>query len=240
MNKARAAMLAMVGTAGLAMTVPAAAQQAVGGGFSVSGGIGANTDYRFRGVTRSGGDPTLQSDLVVEHDSGFYAGFFASTLGDDVRLGDGEIDLYAGFVREIATATNIEVGAIYYAFPSAPAQFGETDHVEAYASLSHTLGPVTGEVGAYYAPEQDALGGEDNIYLFGELSGSVPFTPFEATARVGRSDGGLSPAGEHVDWSLGLSARRGPATIAVDYVDTDLPEGFGGDATLVLSVRLGF
>jgi uncharacterized protein (TIGR02001 family) len=229
-----AALLAVVWAA------PAAAQQAVGGGLSVSGGVGAATDYRFRGLSRSGGDPTVQADLTIDHSSGLYGGFFASTLGDEARRGDGELSLFAGYTREIATATNIDVGAVSYAYPGAQAFAGATDYAEAYASLSHTLGPVTGQVGAYYAPEQDALGGEDNLYLFADLSGAIPFTPIEATARVGRSDGGLAPGGDYTDWRIGLAARRGPARFGIDYVDTDLPEGFGGDATLVLSVRLSF
>lgn len=236
----RASTLAATGAAAAFAAMPATAQQQIGGGFSISGSISATTDYRFRGISESGGDPALQGTITLDHESGFYGGFWTSTLGDNQRLGSGEIDLYAGYTREIASGTDIDVGLIYYLYPNAPERFGATDYVEPYASISHTLGPVTAEVGAAYAPEQDAIGGEDNLYVYGDLRAGVPFTPVAVTAHVGRSQGGLAPGGDYIDWRIGLEATRGPATFSLDYVDTDVPGFDEAKAGLVLSVRLGF
>ncbi len=219
---------------------PASAQQQIGGGFSVSGNVGAVTDYRFRGISQSDEDPAAQASLTLDHQSGFYAGAFVSTLGSDSRLGAGEIDYFIGYAREIATATNLDVGLNYTTYPGASAGLGETDYFEPYASVSHTIGPVTAELGAIYAPEQDALGGEDNLYLFGDVRGGVPFTPLTVVGHLGRSDGALAAGGDYLDWSVGLEVARGPATLSLTYVDTDLPGVRNVDSGLVLGLRLGF
>lgn len=232
-------MMLAVGAAAAAAT-PAAAQQQVGGGFSISGSVTATTDYRFRGISQSNEDAALQSNLTLEHDSGFYVGAFGSTLGDNPRYGDSEVDFYAGYTREIAAATNLDAGLIYYLYPDGDDRFGESDYFEPYASVSHILGPVTAQVGAAYAPEQDGTGGEDNLYLYGNLRGSVPFTPVTAVAHLGRNSGSAVLGGDYFDWRLGLELATGPATFSLDYVDTDLPSGPDVDAALLLSVRLGF
>ncbi len=66
-----AAMLA--GTA-LAATPALAQEEEADSSISVSGNVGIVTDYRFRGVSLSGGDFALQGGIDVTHDSGFYVG----------------------------------------------------------------------------------------------------------------------------------------------------------------------
>ena len=60
----------------------------------------------------------------------------------------------------------------------------DSDFIEPYVAVSHTLGPVTGKILAAYAPKQNALsigaGKEDNFYLAGDLSAGIPGTPLTA------------------------------------------------------------
>lgn len=234
------AMLMAAAGLSAAWAAPAAAQQAVGGGFSVSGDVTATTDYRFRGISQSDEDPALQASLTLDHQSGFYVGAFGSTLGDNPRYGDSEVDFYLGYTREIANATNLDVGLLYYVYPGGADRLGESDYFEPYVSVSHILGPVTAEVGAAYAPEQDALDGEDNLYLSASLRGGVPFTPLTVIGHVGRNSGAPVLGGDYFDWRLGVEVARGPATFGLTYVDTDLPGARNVDAGLLASVRLGF
>jgi len=220
---------------------PACAQQDLGGGFTLSGSGTATSDYRFRGISQSNGDPALQATAVLDHESGFYAGGFASTLSDDLRPGEFELSGYVGYMREIMPATDIDVGVQLYGFPK-NVSIDDASYFEPYAALRHTLGPVTAEVGAAYAPEQEALADNDSLYVYGDVSGGVPFTPVTITARVGYTSGparftGLS---DYLDWRVGAEYRRGPATLALEYVDTDVPDAPDADAALVASLRLGF
>jgi uncharacterized protein (TIGR02001 family) len=224
-----------------AWAVPAAAQETLGGGFTITGGATATTDYRFRGISQSNGDPALQASGTLDHESGFYVGGFASTLSDDPRPGEIELSGYVGYTREILPATDLDVGVQLYGYPN-NASLTNASYFEPYASLRHTLGPVTAEIGAAYAPEQEALADNDSLYVYGDVSGGIIVLPVTVTARVGYTSGPARFTGfaDYLDWRIGAEHRRGPATFALEYVDTDIPDARNADAALVASVRLGF
>ncbi|HEY0117011.1 MAG TPA: TorF family putative porin [Allosphingosinicella sp.] len=224
-----------------AWATPAAAQRPVGGGFSISGSGTVVTDYRFRGISQSNGDPALQATITLDHQSGLYAGAFGSTLSDDMRPGEIELDGFVGYTREIASGTDVDVGLQFYGFPN-NGSITNASYFEPYASVRHTLGPVTGEIGAAYVPEQEAFGDNDSLHVFTDLRGGVPFTPLTIVGRIGYTSGParFSGFGDYLDWRVGVQYVLGPATIGLDYVDNDLPSGPRTEATLVGSVRFGF
>lgn len=220
------------------------------GGFDLSGEALIVTDYRFRGISRSDGDPAAQLSVTFSHDRGFYAGARGTTLKgvDPFRarhpgfgdLGDVQLDLYAGWRADLGGGFDLDAGLLYYAFAGGE---GATDHVEPYASLSWLIGPAQLTGGAKYAPAQDGTGGEDMLYLFGQVDVSVPFRPWRFTAQAGRQDWGAF--GSYWTWSLGarhqLRALGLPAAeIGLSYVDTDLPATRGQDAGLVASLSVRF
>ena len=43
---------------------------------TVTGNVALVSDYRFRGISLSGGDPALQGSINLNHESGLYAGIF--------------------------------------------------------------------------------------------------------------------------------------------------------------------
>jgi len=230
--------LFLAASAGLCAASPASAQIGIGGGFTITGRGTVTTDFRHRGISRSDGDPALQATGTLSHDSGLYAGVWGSSLSEASPLGEVQAEFYAGYAREIASGTDIDVGLVYTSFPDSSA-LADADYVEGYASLSHTLGPVTAEAGAFFAPEQDSLGGRDNLYLYGDVTAGIPFTPLTVLGRLGYSTGGLAPGGDYVDWRLGVEVDHGPFRFGLSYVDTDvdLPNT---DATVVASVSVGF
>ncbi len=102
------------------------------------------------------------------------------------------------------------------------------------------------KVGAAYAPDQDAIGG-DNLYLYGQASAGIPTTPVTINAKLGRSNGSLAPgAGSYVDWSVGADYVLGPLTLGARYVDTDIARaGVKAidrlyDPKVVVSATIGF
>ncbi len=229
------------------------ASPAPGSGVTISASATATSDYRYRGLSRSEGDPALQGQAYVELPGGLYAGVFGSTLGGgDEGAGDLEIDLIAGYESELSSGLTLDIGAVYFGFagdgaPRTLDGLGDLgSYVEPFAAVSYTLGPVQAKVGAAYAPDQDALGG-DNLYLYGQASAGIPTTPLTLNAKIGRSDGSLAPgAGSYTDWSVGADYVLGPLTLGAKYVDTDLARTGAKaidrlyDPSVVVSVTIGF
>ena len=224
---------------GLAAPSMAHAQETEEAGpVTVSANVALTTDYRFRGVSLSGGDPAVQGGIDVGHESGFYVGTWASSIDGGDAYGELELDVYGGWSGDVAEGVTLDVGLLYYLYPSESLGL-DTDYFEPYASVGFTFGPAEATVGAAYAWEQDSLGGEDNLYVYTDLGFSLPSTPISLTAHLGYTDGVLAPpllAGDAddsgLDWSLGASYTAGSLEFGVSYVGVEGPsiDGFTDDA----------
>ena len=105
---------------------PAFAQDeaAAPGAITVSGSVTLVSDYRFRGVSLSGGDPAIQGGIDLAHESGFYVGTWASSIDDGGTdlLGDVELDVYAGWSGEVSDGLTLDASTLlpakkgYYSF----------------------------------------------------------------------------------------------------------------------------
>ena len=226
------------------VATPALAQdgaEVAGSGLTVSGNAAIVTDYRFRGVSLSGGDFAIQGGVDVAHDSGFYVGTWGSSIDAGEAFGEMELDVYGGWSGEVSPGVTVDVGLLYYMYPSGDTG-ADTDYFEPYASIGTTLGPVGATVGVAYAWEQDSLGGGDNLYLYSDFELGVPTTPLTLTAHLGYTDGVLAPpflAGtaddSGLDWSVGASATLlGSLSLGVSYVGVEGPSiaGFTDDAVV--------
>ena len=158
--------------------------------FTISGNAAIVSDYRFRGLSLSGGDVAIQGSIGVSHSSGFYVGTWASSMEDSAVYGHTEVDIYAGWTGEIASGLTADVGLLYYAYPNG--KVGDANVFEPYASLTAAIGPATAKFGVAYAWDQDSLGGDDNLYLFTDLGAGIPDTPISLAAHLGYTDGAIS------------------------------------------------
>lgn len=234
----------IAGTA-LAATPAFAQADASTAGISVSGNVAVVSDYRFRGVSLSEGDPAVQGGIDIEHESGFYLGTWGSSIAGTAPYGELELDVYGGWSGEVTPGITVDVGLLYYLYPAGDDIGGvdaPTDYFEPYASVSTTLGPVSAKLGAAYAWEQDSLGGDDNLYIYTDWSLGVPNTPITLDAHLGYTDGVLAPpylAGSAddsgLDWSIGASMPvYGNLTAGVSYIGVEGPsvDGFTDDAVV--------
>ena len=84
------------------------------------------SEYEFRGISQTSEKPALQLNMDYSHSSGFYAGLFATniswlrdtaeSLGGNTR-GRMEIDLFAGYKKEIVKDVILDVGYLRYEYP---------------------------------------------------------------------------------------------------------------------------
>ena len=192
---------------------------------TVTGNAAVVTDYRFRGISQTDKRFALQGGITVSHASGFYVSTWGSSIDDYVASGsDQELDLIAGYTKTVGAAT-FDLGVLYYYYPGSGG--GNTDFVEPYASVKGTFGPATAKLTVNYAPKAKALsvgnGKEDNVYVAGDLSASIPNTPLGIAAHLGHSFGPsyLTIGKEYTDWNIGATYSWSHLTFGVSYVDTD-------------------
>lgn len=212
---------------------------------SVSGSATLVSDYRFRGVSLSSENVAIQGAMTVSTDIGFYAGFWGSSietftnpppalLPDEITGAEAEIDVVFGYSTSF-DALSLNVGTTYFHFPGGI----DVDYWEPYLNLGYGSGPLSASVLVAYAPDQDDIGGEDNIYLNGGLSyalESMPI-PLSFSASLGYEDGAFGD--DKLDWSLGVSATVYGVDLGVSYVDTDI-DGDLTDATVIGSIGVSF
>lgn len=203
-----------------AMAVPVAAQDI---GVEVSANAAIVSEYRFRGVDLSGGDIAIQGGIDIGHASGGYVGAWGSSLDEDtVGYGHTELDVYGGWSGAVSPLLTLNVGVIAYLYPNAPP--GEFDYFEAYSSLGFALGPAEATLGIAYAPEQESLGDDDNLYLYTDLGVGIPNTPVSLAAHLGYTDGFLTftDDGNAFDWSLGAELALGETlSVGAAYVGAE-------------------
>ena len=222
----RTSILALTGLFLVSGAAPAIAQDtAPPSAITISGNATVVSDYRFRGISQSDKRFAVQGALTVSHESGLYASVWGSSIDDYVAAGsDQEIDLIAGF-RKTTGGTTFDIGVLYYYYPGSGG--ANTDFVEPYVSVAHTLGPATAKLTANYAPKAAALGvgagKEDSLYVAGDLAVGIPTTPFSVSAHLGHSFGPsyLTIGKGYTDWNVGVTDVWKALTFGVTYVDTN-------------------
>ncbi len=206
--------------------------------FSVSGNVGLYSDYIFRGYTQTKNDPALQGGFDIEHESGAYAGVWASNVNwtteggymDDNSM---EIDGYFGFAGDLGeTGIGYDVGVLKFYYPgtntTAGAGGADTDATEVYASLSKQIGPVSASLGVYYVVSDDAWGfvnADGSIYW--DLSVATSVGPLDWAFHLGDQsfEGSGNEAYDYTDWKVDVSyALNDNFTVGAFYTDTDMTE----------------
>ena len=222
-------------SAGLLLAAPASAE--------VSGSVTVVRAYLFRGVTQTNENPALQAGVNWEHESGFYAGAWGSSISwlsdsDPDVSSQVELDGFLGYAGDFGdSGVGYDVGANYYWYPGDyPAGYNSPDTLELYFGLNWYV------LSAKYSyATTDLLGIPDS-------DGSAALDlgagwEFEGGWSVGAGYGRqwVSGYGGDLDydyWKLagGKSFENGFA-IGAEWHDTDLA---GLDDTVLVSLSMSF
>lgn len=194
-----------------------------------SGNIAFTTDYRFRGITQTQGDPAIQGGITYTHPTGFYAGIWASNLKfTDGDKADMELDTFFGFSNTIGKFS-YDVGGIFYAYPGAHATVAgyaknnDYNYWEIYFTPSYDFGVASVSGSIYYSPNFFGDSG-DAMYYKGAVAVPLPFLPFGATIDTwGGYQEFLDLKGaDYWDWSVGLGFTVEGFGLDFRYTDTNL------------------
>lgn len=186
--------------------------------FSVTGTVALTSNYMFRGISQTFNDPAIQASVTVAHESGFYAGFWGSSIdfGDD---SDFELDGYVGYGGSLGEATTFDVNVTYYGYPAAP-DGTDYDYVELIGGITHDFGGLKLNVKAAYSP--DFFGGIGDAFWLGG-NATVAFTDWlSASGNIGYQwfdDDGVT---DYMHYDIGLTATVENVSFDVRYIGTDL------------------
>ena len=176
--------------------------------------VTAVTDYNFRGISLSANDPALQGSIDWAHDSGFYAGAWASNIdsGDDVD-GDIEVDLYVGFAGSINDDLGYDVGLVYYTYP-------DSDDIDEYPEIYAGLSYKQFDIKQWYTNDSS---GYDLDGFYTEVNGTFELPAnFGLALHAGYSYGDAFDGTEYYDYSIGVTYTLGHFDLGLSYVDTSL------------------
>ncbi|MFM2371745.1 MAG: hypothetical protein RIS85_1467 [Pseudomonadota bacterium] len=193
---------------------------------SVDFGVEAATDEVRRGLSWSDGEISASSDVAVG-----FAGLDASVRVSMLRRSDRHADAEA--VADLALGKDWDVGVFTLRTEGIGHVFAGANAGMNYGELGlgarYTIGPIQLGANAFYAPKQDAIGG-DNLYLRATALAGIPAFPVSVLASVGHTTGDtkdarsarLRPLGDYTDWKVGLEYNQFPITVGVDYIGTDI------------------
>ncbi len=232
----------------MAAAIPASqagAQEFLGG--ELSGELTLVSQYMYRGISQTSGDPALQGDLSWTHASGVYVGVWGSNTDAG---GDGnwlETGPYFGFAAPLGeTGFDIDLGLAFFLYPGAEASL---DYWEAYAALSYGFQDVTvtGRLG--YSDDyfgDDFFPGVSSVSFDGTAEWALP-NDFSVSGTLGRQwfdDQPGLPSQDFTYYDIGVSKAWRAFTFDLRWHDADgvRPNlaAPGDVGALVAGVSVGF
>lgn len=193
------------------------------------------TEYIYRGIAMSGGNPALQGGLDFAMDNGLFVGVWATTvdLASSAGRRDAELDYYAGWRWRNDTHFSTALTVLRYTYPGSSGEH-RYDYTEYLASLS-----FDDRWSLEYGYTADLLGfGADGHHW--QLDIDWPLTGgIMLGTRVGRGDIRGDLAADYLHWDVGASVRLDRITLDLRWYGNERVSN-GLLRTLVAGDRLVF
>jgi len=188
-----------------------------------TGSIGGTSDFVFRGLSLTRGEPAAQASLDVEFPREFYFGAFVATADPNPGPSPAvEMDVWAGRYWSLSQDFSADVRLSQYTYPDDPRR------------VNYNRTEITGTLGfrnrlfaaAIYSPNTRAIASspgydEGNAWAV-ELSARHPFNErFSLSAGVGHY--GLEEIyhDSYNYWNLTLTANLSPFELQLAYLGAD-------------------
>ena len=205
-----------------------------------SGMAALTSEYIYRGLKMSDGDPAIQLGLDYEHDTGLFAGIWASTIDIRSAMGerDTELDYYGGFHYAADSPFTATVTFLRYSYP------GQTG-THSYDYNEVLVGATWRERYSIELGYTSNLYGLDRIARHWELRSEWPVAnAWVIGAALGGNDMSDAGVSHYLHWDIGASARFSRLTFDLRWYDNEQPDGFAArssaDSQLVLSISAAF
>jgi uncharacterized protein (TIGR02001 family) len=195
----------------------------------VSYNLTVATDYRFRGISQTRREPTLQGTVdYVYNPGGWYAGSFISNVKFIKDVGGGadvEIDLYGGKRGSINSDVGYDVGVIGYVYPANGLR-PDVNTFEVFGQLN--FGPAYTK----YSLSTTNLFGFADSKRSGYLDVGANFEvipSYTLNLHVGRQNVRRNGAFNYTDYKIGVTKDFGFVNVSLAAIRTDTDAYVGGE-----------
>lgn len=172
------------------------------------------SDYIWRGQSQTAGEAAVQGSLDVAHESGLYAGIWASNVDGDTAFPGNtsgasiEVDYYVGYGYGFSDDVSVDLQLAKYTYPKASVWNGY-EVIPSITAYGFTLGYKYGvETGVH--PTYTYVGYEYSLPYDIGLFATYGLTD----AKAGSSD--------YEDWSVGVGKTMLGLDFSLTYTDTDI------------------
>ena len=204
----------------------------------VSYNVGVVSDYLFRGVSQTHGDPALQGGIDYAHSSGFYVGAWGSTITwvkDAYGKGSTEIDVYGGYKNSFAGDWTYDVGLISYNYPgkgaAIPAVNANPDTTEVYAALGYKWLTVkySHAISSHFIGWQGGAAFDQKTRGSNYLEANASYdlgNGWGIGGHVGHQkvkdfSNATYASADYTDWNIGVTKDVGFGVVGLTYSDTN-------------------
>ncbi|GAB3392893.1 TorF family putative porin [Azotobacter armeniacus] len=194
------------------------------GQFEVSANATLASEYIFRGISQTKGDPAIQGGLDVVHESGLYVGIWASNVDFEFSDAPVEYNYYAGYGGNITETLAFDVGWLKYDYPGDDLKDADLNYSEFYGNLS----AYGFKVGINYS---DDVSSDNNVvYTYIGYERGLPYG-MGLAMRFGKydfkddtffKDGATKGEDSYFDWYLALTKEYLGLQFGLAYTQTDL------------------
>ncbi|HEY6896551.1 MAG TPA: TorF family putative porin [Rhodocyclaceae bacterium] len=230
-STAVAAALMVPALSAFAADAAPAAEAAPASPHTFTANVTLASEYIYRGIAQTRGNPAIQGGFDYSHASGLYAGTWASSiswLGDTAAAsGAGmEWDIYGGYKNSFAGGDwNYDVGVLTYNYPGHyAAGIPRADTTELYGQIGYkwlTL-KYSHVVSSHIFGWTSTTGGKTDGSGYLDLSGSYDLgNGWGVAAHVGHQRIKDRATASYSDWKLGVTKDVGFGVVGLAYTDTN-------------------
>jgi len=196
------------------------------GEFSISANVTLASEYIFRGISQTKGDPAIQGGLDIVHQSGLYIGTWISNVDYETSKASTERDYYVGYSGNLTEALAFDLGWLKYDYPGDGLGGSDLNYSEFYGSLS----AYGFKIGINYSGDYNH--DDTAVYSYIGYRRDLPYG-VGLSLRVGKYDfkddtffknGASHGEDSYYDWYVGVSKEFLSLQFGLTYTQTDLSD----------------
>jgi uncharacterized protein (TIGR02001 family) len=214
-----------------------------------TGNVTLASEYLYRGIAQTRGEPAIQGGFDYAHKSGLYAGIWASNITwiNDALPGASagiEIDIYGGYKGAITDDFGYDIGVLTYNYPGSGKtvtglQELKQDTTEIYGALSWkflTLKYSRSTTALFGWPEKGTLRDKTSGSGYLELNAAYDLGDgWGITGHAGHQSVSGNSWASYSDYKIGVTKDVGFGVVGVAYSVTDASDSCTGNAAKTAS-----